>query len=92
MSRRAWRVSYVTDSKIGTISQSSTVYYGQDESSAWMYARSLFRRNRGGTIRVEELASFDVGVPDDVELAEILKQDEANQTAFDMASPGNVNA
>lgn len=94
MARRAWRVSYVTDSKTGDVVQGSTVYYGNDPADAWLYAGSLFKDNTGGQIKVDELAAFDVGVPGDVELAEIMRDipTEDDDRVFDMRSPGNINA
>lgn len=94
MTRRAWRVSYEIHTQVGTLSKGATVCYYQDKASAMSYAISLFKNDEGGSIKVEELDSFDVGVPGDVELAEILRDDERRADAEQlerMRSPGNVH-
>lgn len=92
--RRAWRVSYDIHTKVGTLNKGATVCYYQDRVEAMSYALSLFKGESGGSIKVEELAEFDVGVPDDVELAAILRNDERRADAEQlerMRSPGNVH-
>ena len=88
MARRAFRISYIGED--GRAS-AQTVFYGDSAVSAREYAEGLFDFEEQGTISVMELASDDVGVPDDEVLREWADQQPTGQDLDHMRSPGNVN-